>query len=397
LIITRDITEKVALESQLRRAQRLENLGTLASGIAHDLNNVLAPILLATQVLEKRSSDPQIREIAHALEINVMRGRDIIKQVLMFARGGEEGFVPQQVKYIINEMRSIIRETFPKNIVLRTTVADDLDNILGDGTQLHQVLMNLCVNARDAMPQGGQLKISASNITMDKKNAGMHAGMKPGNYVLLNVADTGIGIPTEIQNKIFDPFFTTKEIGKGTGLGLSTVFSIVREHKGFMKVISEVGKGSEFNIYLPSIPGDTKVQSVEEVKVTQPSRGETILVVDDEQAILQISREAMESYGYKVLMAMNGSEARAALADAAKGSVDLVIIDMNMPIMDGPTTIAALRQIDPKIKIIISSGMATGKSLDEQASLKVQGKLVKPYTAQILLETVWSVLHAEEK
>ena len=168
LIITRDITEQRALESQFRRTQRLESLGILAGGIAHDLNNVLAPILLAVQVLERRSVDPQIKEIAAALEKNVLRGRDIIKQVLLFARGGEEGFIPQQLKYIIDEMRSIIRETFPRNIVLRVNVAEDLKNVLGDATQLHQVLMNLCVNARDAMPNGGQLRISASNIAIDR-------------------------------------------------------------------------------------------------------------------------------------------------------------------------------------------------------------------------------------
>jgi PAS domain S-box-containing protein len=393
LIITRDITEQRALESQLRRTQRLENLGALAGGIAHDLNNVLAPILLAVQVMEKRTVDPQMREITSAIEKNVLRGRDIIKQVLLFARGGEEGFTPQQLRYIIDEMKSMMRETFPRNIALRVNVADDLKNIFGDATQLHQVLMNLCVNARDAMPDGGQLRIHASNLLVDKMNADMHDGMKPGEYILLSVADNGTGIPEEIQDKVFEPFFTTKEIGKGTGLGLSTVFSIIKNHKGFIKLFSEMGKGTEFKIYLPAVVGDEQVLATEELINIQPSQGETILLVDDESSILQISREALESYGYHVITAKNGTEALSTYAHKEKDSIQLVIMDLNMPLMDGIVAITALRKLDPKLKVILSSGKITDIDAPKLAQLNIQGTLVKPYTAKKMLETVWSVLH----
>jgi PAS domain S-box-containing protein len=393
LIITQDVTQQRTLESQLLRAQRLENLGALAGGIAHDLNNVLAPVLMAVQLLEKRSVDPQIKEITAAVEKNIMRGRDIIKQVLMFARGGEEGFSPQQLRYIIDEMRSIIRETFPRNIVLRANVAEDLKSVLGDSTQLHQVLMNLCVNARDAMPDGGQLKITASNIAIDKTNASAYDGMNPGSYVLLIIADTGTGIPKEIQEKIFQPFFTTKEVGKGTGLGLSTVITIIKSHRGSIKLLSETGKGTEFRIYLPAIREEEPALAVEKEKNIQSSRGETILLVDDELAILQISKEALETYGYHVITEINGVEAISKFSQVEKGLIQLAIIDSNMPMMDGMATITALRELDPKIKIILSSGSVTEAITRKFEQLNIQGTLIKPYTAKKMLETVWSVLH----
>lgn len=393
LIISRDVTEQRALESQLRRAQRLENLGAIAGGIAHDLNNVLAPVLMATQVLHKRAADPQIKDIAEALEKNILRGRDIVKQVLLFARGGEEGHIPQQLKYIIGEMKTIIRETFPRNISLRINVDESLSNITGDGTQLHQVLMNLCVNARDAMPQGGQLKIHAANVTINDAMTNECDGMKPGRYVLLSIADTGSGIPKDIQAKVFEPFFTTKEIGKGTGLGLSTVASIVKSHKGCINLSSEEGKGTEFRIYFPAILEKEQEAAIEMEKRIQSSHGETILLVDDEMTILQITKETLETYGYHVIMEDNGADAIARFMQAENGFIKLAIIDSNMPGMDGVATIQALRQYDPHLKIILSSGVISEASAEKAKILKVQGTLLKPYTAQTMLETVWSVLN----
>lgn len=392
LIITRDFTEQRSLEAQFRRAQRLENLGSLAGGIAHDLNNVLAPVLLASQVLEKRSTDKQIKEITGAIEKNIMRGRDIIKQILLFARGGEEGYAPQQVKYIIDEMRSIIRETFPKNINLRINVTQDLYMVVGDGTQLHQVFMNLCVNARDAMPDGGQLKISASNIAVNESQSKEFDGLLPGDYVFLTISDTGSGIPKEIQKKIFEPFFTTKEIGKGTGLGLSTVVNIIKSHKGFFNLHSEVGKGTEFRIYLPSIREEAKAVAVIEEKEMQQAHGETILLVDDELAILHISKETLETYGFNVITAGSGIEALRILSRTEKDLIRLAIVDINMPGLNGCETIAAMRQIIPHLPTILSTGSVDIAIKQEIEKSNIQASILKPYTARKLLETVSSVI-----
>src|ERR1041385_710001 len=252
VVVSRDVTERKNLEAQFLRVQRMESIGTLAGGIAHDLNNVLAPIMLSIQILKKRYSIEADQKLLKALESSAKRGIGMVKQVLTFARGVEGERVPLQIKHLVSEMEKIMRETFPRSIHALTKIAKEPWTISGDATQLHQVLMNLCVNARDAMPNGGTLTIEIENTGIDEQYVRMHPEARPGPYTLLTVHDTGTGMPPEILDKIFEPFFTTKEIGKGTGLGLSTVIGIVKNHRGFINVYSEVGHGTKFHIYLPA-------------------------------------------------------------------------------------------------------------------------------------------------
>ena len=347
LIINRDVTEQRRLEVQFRRAQRLESLGTLAGGIAHDLNNVLAPITMSLDLLRRKVADPHVKKHIARLETSAERGRDIVKQVLLFARGSEQDYAPQQIRYIVREIAAIIRETFPRDIEIATDIDTDLPFVMGDATQLHQVLMNLCVNARDAMPDGGHLTIAASSRTLNGDDAKIRLGGHPGEYVVLCISDTGTGIPKEIQERIFEPFFTTKDPGKGTGLGLSTVYAIVKDHKGFIDLYSEPGRGTSFSIYLPSVQHEELVESHPQAPSAPSGDGEVVLVVDDELAVLEISREILEVHGYKVLTATNGAEAISVFAAAPKRSVHLVLTDVNMPTMNGPAAVEAIRRMDP--------------------------------------------------
>jgi two-component system, cell cycle sensor histidine kinase and response regulator CckA len=392
LIINRDITEQRNLESQLRHTQRLESLGTLASGIAHDLNNVLSPIMMSVELLKSRLVDPKAKNILTSLETSAQRGSDIVKQVLAFARGTEKEFAPQQLRYIVKEIQSIINETFSKNISLNTDLPSDLSLIIGDSTQLHQVLMNLCVNARDAMPNGGQLTISASNISVDEAYARTQAGIEPGEYVSLSVRDTGSGIPKEIHEKIFEPFFTTKETGLGTGLGLSTVYSIVKGHNGTIKLHSELGRGTEFTIFFPAIKNELNTFPTSKSTVIHTGYGETILVIDDEFSVLQICKETLETHGYRVLTAIDGPEA-IAIFSKMKATIDLVLTDINMPFMDGPTTIKTLRRLKPDFKVILSSGLPIDAKSIDLKGITLDLYLSKPYSAVKLLESIHKVLN----
>jgi signal transduction histidine kinase len=307
LVVNTDITEKKQLEAQLLRSQRLESLGTLAGGIAHDLNNVLAPILMSAQLLQMKISDSRSQQLLKIMESNVKRGAALIKQVLSFGRGIEGDRMILQVGHLISEIEQIIQETFPKSIEFYPDIVSDLWSVSGDATQLHQVLMNLIINARDAMPDGGTLTISAENLFIDQNYARMNFEATVGSYIVITVADTGTGIPPKILERIFEPFFTTKELGKGRGLGLSTVIGIIKSHGGFVKVDSAVGKGSQFQVYLPAVES-TQTQQAENLELPT-GHGELILVVDDEAPIREITRTVLETHNYKVVTASDGIEA----------------------------------------------------------------------------------------
>jgi PAS domain S-box-containing protein len=393
-VIIRDITEKRKLELQFLRAQRMESIGTLAGGIAHDLNNVLSPILTAVELLQMRFTDESSQRLLNILQTNAVRGGEMIKQVLSFARGVEGEYAPLQPKHLIKEIIKILADTLPKNIEITFSVDPDLWSVTGDATQLHQVLMNLCVNARDAMLQGGHLKIEAENVDVDEHYARMNVGAKPGKYVRIEVIDTGIGIPETNLSKIFDPFFTTKEHGMGTGLGLSTAANIVSSHGGFVNVYSEVGRGTRFKIYLPAV-ADLQSSSVSALRPDLPTgNGELILVVDDENSIREIARETLTAFGYRVLTASDGAEAMALFA-AHRDEIDVVITDMMMPFMDGLATIRALRKLDPHLKIIVTSGLKANEKTSEAVQLGVKIFLPKPYTAEKLLKTLAGALREE--
>jgi two-component system cell cycle sensor histidine kinase/response regulator CckA len=391
LVINTDITEKKRMESQFLRAQRMESIGTLAGGIAHDLNNVLSPILMAIDMLQLKTTDEASKKWLDVLRTNAERGGNMVRQVLSFARGVEGERVALQPKHLIKEIVKILRETLPKSLEISFQIPNDLWIISADATQMHQVLMNLCVNARDAMPEGGSIAIKAENVFVDENYARMHLEAKPGRFVMISVADTGPGMTPEIQSRIFEPFFTTKEMTKGTGLGLSTALTIVKSHGGFINVYSELHKGSQFTLYLPAVdmPGAADAAALQ---TNLPlGHGELVLVVDDEESIREITRGTLETFGYKVLTASDGTEALALYADK-KNEIAVVLTDMVMPFMDGSATIRALQRMDPKVRIIAASGLGAGQRAGEGALEGVSVFLNKPYTAEKLLNTLAQVL-----
>ncbi|MFQ4140921.1 PAS domain S-box protein [Chlorogloeopsis sp. ULAP02] len=389
LVVDTDITQKKLLEKQFLRNQRMESIGTLASGIAHDLNNVLSPILMSVQLLQTSCREQRDRQILSIIETNVKRGANLVKQVLAFARGIEGDRTVLQVKHLILEIQQIVEQTFPKSITLETEIKPELWNVCGDTTQLHQVLINLCLNARDAMPSGGTLKISAQNIFIDENYTRVHLDAEVGYYIVLSVADTGIGIPSELLDRIFEPFFTTKELGKGTGLGLSTVMGIIKGHGGFVTVSSCPGKGTKFKVYLPAIQTDT-IQLPEDLEVPT-GNGQYILVVDDESAVREITATSLQEHNYKALVASDGIEAVALYAQY-KDKISGAIIDMMMPNMDGTTTINTLQKMNPLLPIVAVSGLATSEQIPQLNNSKRPVFLSKPYTAQELLKTLHSVI-----
>lgn len=393
LVINTDITEKKRMESQFLRAQRMESIGTLAGGIAHDLNNVLSPILMAIDMLKLRVTDATSQKWFEVLRTNAERGGSMVRQVLSFARGVEGERVALQPKHLIKEIVKILRETLPKSIEINFQVPNDLWIISADATQIHQVLMNLCVNARDAMPEGGSISIRAQNVFVDENYARMHLEAKAGRFVVISVSDTGPGMTAEIQGRIFEPFFTTKEMTKGTGLGLSTALTIVKSHGGFINVYSELHKGSKFTVYLPALDMPGNVDSVAAQTDLPLGNGELILVVDDEDSIREITRGTLETFGYAVLTASDGTEALALYADK-KNEIAAVLTDMVMPFMDGPSTIRALQRMNPKVRIIAASGLGTGHRAGEGALEGVSVFLNKPYTAEKLLKTLAEVLRS---
>ncbi|KAF3891199.1 response regulator [Tolypothrix bouteillei VB521301] len=391
LTVDTDISEKKLLESQLFRTQRLESIGTLASGIAHDLNNILTPILAVAQLLPLKYPDiyEQDMHLLEILEDSAKRGADLVKQVLSFARGVEGKRITLQLRHLIKEVIAILKETFPKSVEVRTDIQQDLWMVSGDSTQLHQVLMNLCVNARDAMPNGGTLSISAENLFVDENYARMHLEAKTGPYTVITVSDTGVGISSEIIDRIFEPFFTTKEQGKGTGLGLSTVIGIVKSHGGFVNVYSEVGSGTRFKVYFPAVE-EIETEVAPEVEVLT-GHGELILVVDDEPSIQEITKASLEAYNYKILTANDGVEAIALYAQY-KDTIRVVLMDMMLPLLDGLTAIRTIQKINPHVKVIATSGLMSSSKLAAATGNGVQKFLPKPYTVKELLYALQTVL-----
>jgi PAS domain S-box-containing protein len=396
LAVNTDVTEQRSIQQQLLRAQRLESVGTLAGGIAHDLNNILSPILMGIEGLSIQHSDESSRKILEIIKTATQRGANIVRQVLSFARGIEGEHAEVQLKHLIREMDELIKEAFPKTVEVRVQIPKDLLPVIGDATQLHQVLMNLCVNARDAMPEGGILTLSAENVELDETYARMHIEARPIRYVVLQVEDTGTGMAPGIVEKIFDPFFTTKEPGKGTGLGLSTAHSIVKSHGGFINVYSEVGKGSAFKVYIPAADQGALDRSEKVQEGIPMGEGELILIADDEAAVREITKQILEAYGYQVLLAKDGTEAVVHYAEKRE-EIRVVVTDMMMPFMDGAATIRALRKISPTVKIIATSGLATSGQAHEAAGLGVDSFLAKPYTAEALLGTLRKVLGAAQR
>jgi PAS domain S-box-containing protein len=384
-----DVTEKRRMQSQMLRAQRMESIGTLAGGIAHDLNNILTPILMSLTILRMKLSQPRDIELLNSLETSANRGAEMVKQILGFARGVEGRRILMRSQDVLMEIEHLLQETFPKSIRVRCDYEDGLWPVEGDPTQLNQVLLNLCVNARDAMPDGGELALSLSNTQIDEQFASMTSDAKVGPHVVFEVRDTGVGIPANLRDRIFDPFFTTKELGKGTGLGLATTLGIVRSHHGFIELSSQMGKGTSFRVYLPAAHSEVK-PTVNEVPTRRHGQGQLVLVVDDESAILTATSHALESFGYRVITASDGTDGIAAFLRSPERPV-AVISDMMMPVMDGPAMIQALQKIQPGLPVIGASGL-NHQMQAKVESLGVKYFLRKPYTADALLAALGDVL-----
>jgi two-component system, cell cycle sensor histidine kinase and response regulator CckA len=382
-----DVTEKKELEAQFLRAQRLESLGTLSGGIAHDLNNILTPILAVAQLLPLRipNLDDRTQGMIKILESSAKRGAALISQILSFARGIEGKRVCLQLSHLISDIEKILHQTLPKSIEISTDLPRDLWMVLGDQTQIHQVLMNLCVNGRDAMPNGGILSISAVNIRIDDLFTRTHLEATPGNYVKILVSDTGSGIPTHHLDRIFDPFFTTKEVGKGTGLGLSAVLGIVKSHSGFVEVESQINQGTKFHIYLPACYSLSEISSPD--SELPEGQQQLVLIVDDEMAICELTKTTLENHNYRVLTAHNGQEAIELYAKY-QDEIAIVLMDMMMPVMDGATTITSLKLINPHGRVIAMSGLNTSEAIAQAERLGFDRFLTKPFTTSDLLATL---------
>lgn len=394
LVVNTDITERKQLEQQLLHAQRIETIGTLAGGIAHDLNNILTPILGFAQLLPLRipNLDSSSLEMLQLIGNNALRGSEIVKQVLLFSREIEAEWELINLAQVLEEVLKLIRETFPKSIAIKNHIAPNLWSLYGDSTQLHQVLMNLCVNAHDAMADGGQLVISAENLSLDEQYSCSTSQIEIGNYILITLRDTGRGIPPDIIDHIFDPFFTTKKPGQGTGLGLSTVIGIVKNHGGTITVKSDRHNGTQFQIYLPA--SEKTIATKEIITETMPSgQGELILVVDDEAPIREVTKATLENFNYRVITANDGIEAIAIYAQQPQ-EIEVVLLDLMMPEMDGLTAMRTLKKINPDVKLIATSGLLTKEKIASAESIGIKVFLAKPYTAEKLLLNLREVIEA---
>jgi CheY-like chemotaxis protein len=378
----------------LLRAQRLESLGTLAGGIAHDLNNILAPILMSIELLREDETRPDRLDLLATVASSAERGADMVRQVLSFARGVPGTKTATDLRHVGRDVGRILRDTFPKNIEIELRFAEALWPLAADATQMHQVLMNLCVNARDAMPHGGKLELRIDNVMVDQDYADVTPSSSPGPHVLIEVTDSGVGILPEHQARLFEPFFTTKEVGSGSGsgLGLPTVHTIVRGHGGFITVYSEAGKGATFRVYLPAIAESAVAEKMEiDQRALPRGHGEGVLVVDDEPNVREMVRRILERFGYHVHLAANGAEAVALYAQL-HSEIAVVLTDMSMPVMDGPATILALRALDPAVRIIGTSGLAANGQAAKAMQAGVRHFVPKPYTAETLLRVLRQAL-----
>jgi|GEM_PF-560533 len=386
-ILVRDTTEKKRLQSQFLRMQRLQSVGTLASGIAHDIKNSLSPILLSVHMARRNLKDPVLNRYFDTIERSARRSTDVIQQILAFARGEEGDRRLLQPSYVVRELEKILSQALPPTIRLTCDIPEKPWLVSGDATQLHQVLMNLCVNARDAMPRGGMLALRLLNVMLDEREAAVvHAEARAGAYVRMSVADSGTGISPEVRDKLFEPFVTTKEIGRGTGLGLSSALGIVRAHGGFIDVDSVLGQGTTFSVFLPATTGAENVDGEEggQLELVR-GNGETLMVVDDSVDVREALAEALSAYGYKVLTAREGPEALA-LFVRHRLEIRLVMVDFRMPLMDGLCTIRAIRYVDSEVRFILLN------EVENEGRGGVDGELipclVKPFSVEDLLRTV---------
>ncbi len=393
LCIDIDITERKKRERAANRSQRLESIGTLAGGIAHDLNNVLTPIVMGSELLASGRAPKDSKGLLDTMIASAHRGAELVKQLLAFAGGirGERTLV--EIEPLVAETCGLLNHTFPKSIRIETHVDIGCPAVMGDATELSQILMNLAINARDAMPDGGVLSIDVTTVWLNEISKRLHPDARCGCYIILKVTDTGTGMSPEVLDRIFDPFFTTKDLGKGTGLGLATVQGIVKSHGGFINVYSEVGRGSNFCIYLPASDQSDAVAPKTTQTSETPGQGQTILIVDDEAAILQVTSAALERAGYRVLTASEGTAA-IALFSQHHSEISAVLLDVMMPGLDGLRTLDELRRIDPNVRVVTCSGLRTTQREAEALEHGAFAFLPKPFSDVQLLEVLGNAIRS---
>ena len=389
VVSNQDNTQLRALQEVQNRSQRMESLGTLAGGIAHDLNNALAPIIMGGELL--RVEDPQQSQMLATLQASARRAADMVRQLLTFAKGAEGVKTRLNARQLVAEMESIIKSTFPKNIDLQVELDQNLPMILGDATQLHQILLNLCVNARDAMPTGGRLTLEMKPVRVDAVYTAHQPDARPGSYLRLSVIDTGMGISPADLNHIFEPFFTTKAPNKGTGLGLSSVLGIVKGHGGFIQVYSELGRGSTFAVHLPEEPGDGNTTHMVRADTDFRGQGQSILLVDDEPPIRQIGCAVLEKLGFKPLAACDGMDGLM-MATEHRADLSAVILDIDMPHMNGITLAQALRHLRSDLPVAAMSGRFSEATQAGLLEAGVTVHLGKPFTEAQLGDAMQKLL-----
>jgi PAS domain S-box-containing protein len=392
--VGQDITQLRQADQRSLRAKRLESLGTLAGGVAHDINNALAPIMLACGLLRKQA--PDAARLIDILESSTRRGASMVQQLLTFAKGVDGERVAIDPRKLTRELEQIVSSTFPKNIRLRFSVSDELPGIIGDSTQLHQVLLNLCVNARDAMPAGGAITIELSGVSVSTREAAEYDDCSPGRYLRWSVTDSGSGISAELLERIFEPFFSTKSPEQGTGLGLSTAMGIVRSHGGFMRVATQPGFGSTFSVYLPEAVGIAAIDDDVNPALPFRGRGETILVVEDEPSVREVVRQILTALGFRVRVAVDGVSALSALAEPMN-AIDGVITDLHMPNMDGIELARKIAVAYPNLGVILASGRIDRTELATITDAPFVAHLEKPFTIERLSEALRVLLMRARK
>jgi len=390
LLINTDITEKKRLEAQFLRTQRIETIGALAGGMAHDLNNALSPILMGIQLIGRKNQDDDTQRMLTVMEASTHRGAEMVRQVLTFSRGRDGGRELLNVGRLVHEMESIVRQTLPKTIKVVAMVPPDLWPILSNSTELHQVLLNLCVNARDAMPKGGELTLAADNVELRVEETKDLPNAAPGKYVMLLVSDTGTGIAPDALPHIFEPFFTTKTADKGTGLGLATIARIVRNHGGFVSVKSEPGAGTTFEIYFPRAEAPVAPTTADVSSELPRGRGELILLIEDDHSIRQMVASSLTDQGYRVAAAGDGNEALV-LLDKNQREVCLILSDLSLPPIDGAAPLEKLRTRRPDLPVIVMSGELESAP----AGMTSTGFLPKPFRLDQLLSAIFEALQSK--
>ncbi|MCD6296185.1 MAG: response regulator [Deltaproteobacteria bacterium] len=393
LVILRDTSERKKLETQLRQAHKMEAVGTLAGGIAHDFNNILQAISGYAQILlmEKKSGDPDYKRL-EVIETAAQKASELTNQLMIFSRKVESKLRPVDINQEVREVSKMLDRTVPKMIELELHLAEDLKVINADPGQLEQIVMNLGVNARDAMPEGGKLIFETTNVVLDGEYCKMHLGASPGEYVMLSVSDTGHGMDRETLEHIFEPFYTTKGTGKGTGLGLAMVYGIVKSHGGYIMCYSETGQGARFKIYFPVVNAEVEERGEEKKEAEEmPGGTETILLVDDEETILAVGKDMLQRFGYKTITAQSGEKA-VEIFGREKGHIDLVILDVGMPGIGGHKCMKKLFEIDPKVKVVISSGYSANGKVRETLESGAAGFIGKPYLLTDMLKRVRQIL-----